>query len=195
MKKILILFLALFLLLVGCSTPNNGDNNNGNDNNDNNNGDTDNGNTDDGKTGSVVYYEEIKVSVEDAYDMYKDKYPDAKINEIEFEYKHNTYEYEIEGYDGTMEYEMKIDAISREILDESSDHESDEHGEISRDQLADIDKYLKLAFEDAGEGYFLDEWKLKVKDDYVKFEVELKADGKKVKYKYDFETGELLEKH
>ncbi|HIW21847.1 MAG TPA: PepSY domain-containing protein [Candidatus Dorea intestinavium] len=140
-------------------------------------------------------HENIKISVEEAFDMYLDKYPNTKINEIEFELEDDHYEYEIEGYDGNKEYELKINANSGEILEEDEDTEDEEQGELKRDDLGNVDKYLKEALADAGDGFWLDEYELKVKSNYTKFDIEVKNDkGDKIKYKYDFNSGELLKK-
>lgn len=143
----------------------------------------------------IQKHENIKISVEEAFDMYLDKYPNAKINEIEFELEDDHYEYEIEGYDGNKEYELKINANSGEILEEDEDTEDEEQGELKRDDLGNVDKYLKEALADAGDGFWLDEYELKVKSNYTKFDIEVKNDkGDKIKYKYDFNSGELLKK-
>lgn len=140
-------------------------------------------------------YDNIKVSVQDAFDVFTDKYPDANINEIELELENGSYEYELEGYEGDTEYELTIDAFSKEILDEDEDNESDERGKLEKDQLDDVEKYVKEALDDAGSDYWVDEWELKVKDDYIKFDIDLKTDNDdKLEYRYNYETGELLEK-
>lgn len=140
-------------------------------------------------------YSNINVTVHDAFDLFMDEYPNAKINEIELEREHNTYEYQIEGYEGTTEYELKIDAFTKEIISRDEDHEEHETGELKREQLDDIEKYVKEALDDAGSGYFVDEWELKVKSDYIKFEIEVENDdGDDIEYKYNYETGELIEK-
>lgn len=140
-------------------------------------------------------YNHIKVTVHDAFDLFMDEYPDATINDIELEREHNTYEYQIEGYEGTTEYELKIDAFTKEIISQGEDNDEHESGELKREQLDDVEKYVKEALDDAGAGYFVDEWILKVESDYTKFEIEVENDaGDDIEYKYNYETGELIEK-
>ena len=151
--------------------------------------------TNDEENVDTTEYDNIKVSVEDAFDVFMDKYPDAKVNEIELELEGNTYEYEIEGYEGTTEYEITIDAFTKETSDEHESHESDESGELNRDDLNKVNDYVEEALSDAGADYWVDEWELKVKSDYTKFEIELKNDNDdEIEYKYDFDSGELLDK-
>lgn len=188
MKRLSIILLIGALSLSGCQT----DTPNGDSPNNTNNSEKQEDNV---ENIDKTKYENIKVSVKDAFDTFMEKYPDAKINEIELELKHDTYEYEIEGYAGNVEYEVTIDAFTREILEEEESHEDDEKMEIKRAQLDKVDEYVKEALADAGDKYWMDEWELKAKSDYVKFDIELKTDdGAKLKYKYNYETGELLEK-
>lgn len=206
MKKPIML-LSLSLFLAGCQT---GENNTDDtpddqdtteeveDNEDNNEESEQKDETDQEDTEEetdTTDYDNIKVSVQDAFDVFTDKYPDANINEIELELENGSYEYELEGYEGDTEYELTIDAFSKEILDEDEDNESDERGKLEKDQLDDVEKYVKEALDDAGSDYWVDEWELKVKDDYIKFDIDLKTDNDdKLEYRYNYETGELLEK-
>jgi len=62
-------------------------------------------------------------------------------------------------------------------------------------QLTEKTGVLIRGLEDAGSDYWIDEWELKAKSNYTKFEVELKSDnGDEIEYKYDYKTGELLKK-
>lgn len=141
-------------------------------------------------------YEDIQVSVQDAFDIFMEKYPNAKINEIELEREDNSYEYKIQGHEENVEYELKIDAFTEEILEVEKDHEDDEKGEILREGLDKIENYVNESLEYAGTGYWVDEWQLKAKNDYTEFEVELESDaGEDLKYKFDYESGVLLEKN
>ena len=195
MKK-LSMFLIMTLcamVLIACQSDNEDQTDPGNEDDDTDiveNDDTESDEDDADKTD----YDQIEVSVEDAFDQYKDEHPDAKVNEIELELEDDTYEYKLEGYDGNTQYEMTIDAFSGEVLADEKESENDEEGEIEKADLDKIDEYVNEALEDAGDDYWVKEWELKIKSDYVKFDVELKNDdGDKNKYKYDYESGELLD--
>lgn len=216
MKKLWIILLVLVMVLVGCEAdksdpgPNQPNDNNANEdidqpdkdqdsdeNEDANDSNHEDSEGEDEAKGDLIKYKDkdIDVSVQEAFNIFKDKYPNAKINEIELEHEDEGYEYEIEGYEGNTQYELKINAHSGDILDDEKEKEDDEHGDIEEADLDKVEKYLKEAFEDAGDGYWLDEYELKSKSDYVKFDIDLKNDdGDKIKYKYNYETGELLEK-
>ena len=203
----MILLLVSVLALTGCQSDNSDKDNTNNDepgvaeeveNGDDleeeaNNGESE--ETEDNEDMDTTRHDNIKVSVEDAFDLYKERYPEAKVNEIELEKEDNIYEYKIEGYDGNTQYELEIHAFTKKILDEETEIEDDEHGEIRKDQLDKIDKYVKEALDDAGSEYWVDEWELEAKSDYIKFDIDLKTDsGNKLKYKYNYDTGELLKK-
>lgn len=217
MKKLWIILLVVVMVLVGCQADNggqgsqepddnnsgeniNGSENNGQDSQDNEDKNDPNSNDsgDEGESeGELVKYKDkdIEVSIQEAFDRFMEKFPESNINEVELEYKHNSYEYKIEGYGDRTQYELKIDAYSGDILDEEREREDDEHDGIKKEDLDKLDKYLEEVFKDAGSGYWLDEYELKAKSAYVKLDIELKNDqGNELKYKYNFDTGELLEK-
>lgn len=143
----------------------------------------------------VVINEKTITDAQEIFDVFMGKYPNAKVNEIELEREGGKYQYEIEGYEGSTKYELRIDATTKEILKEKRENNKNEYGEIKRDQLDKVDQYVKKALDDSGEGYLLKEWKLKAKNDYIEFTIELENNkGKEIKYKYNYETGELLGK-
>lgn len=207
MKKFIILLIIVSVFMVGCQPnnirgddPNNGGvevpENGGNDNlPEDDNSNKENNNPPNENNLGRRNYGDIQVSVQETFDIFMEKYPNARINEIELEFKDTTYEYEIEGYEGDTEYALKIDAFTKEIVKEEKSVESGEIDEIRKEDLDKIDYYVEEALKDASDGYWVKEWKLKVKSDYVKFEIELKNDnGDKIEYKYNYETGELLGK-
>lgn len=132
-------------------------------------------------------YQDIKLSIYDAYDIFKDKYPNAKINEIELYLKNNTYIYEIEGYEGNSKYELKIEAFSKDIIKEEKEAKTDQIGEIKKDKLETPEADLKKVIEETSPAYILKEYELKAKKDYLELEIELiNVNEERLEYKYNY---------
>lgn len=75
------------------------------------------------------------------------------------------------------------------------DKEIDFSGEITKEHVAKIDSFVDQALADAGADAKLDEWTLKFDDGIVKIEIEIDMpDLSDLEYKYDVNTGALLEK-
>lgn len=130
-------------------------------------------------------FQDIKLSIYEAYDIFRDKYPNAKINGIELYLKNNTYIYEVEGYEATSKYELKIEAFSKDIIKEESESKSGQIGEIKREDLETPEADLKKLLTEAGPEYILKEYELKAKRDYLELEIELiNADGEELEYKH-----------
>ncbi len=138
-------------------------------------------------------YEEVRISAQEAVEIFKKEFPQASINEIKLERKSSGYQYEFEGHEGTSQYELKIDGASGEILDRDVEKDEEQRGDLRKLDLSPIDDYLEDAFEKLGPGFWLDEWELEAKRGYIKFQLEVKnSEGSRVKFKYNYESGELL---
>ena len=137
----------------------------------------------------------LGVDIEQAFSIFKEKYSQAKVDQIEFEEDHGKTTYNIEGLAAGKQYEMTIDGQSGDVLKESEEVEQDEKAEITPADLDKVGHYIEQAKQEAGVGYEVKEYELKVKSEGKKFDLKLKTkDGQKLKYKFDFETGEILEK-
>lgn len=135
------------------------------------------------------------VDIEQAFSMFKEKYAQAKVYQIEFEEDHGKTAYNIEALAAGKQYEMTIDGQTGDVLKESEEVEQDEKAEITAADLDKVSQYIDQAKKDAGVGYEVNEYELKAKNAGTKFDLKLKnKDGQKLKYKFDFESGEILEK-
>lgn len=209
----LILVLALMLTLVAC-TP--GSNQSGNTQENqlteeqspdpNMNEDEDDQSTDDeNNTGdntsqgenaisANVSYEDIKLTPEEAFNNYMQEYPEAKVQKLQLDLDDGSYYYKIEGYDNENEYELKINPLDGTMIKEERDDRDDDDGEITVDHVRKIDELLEKALEEAGSDYEVEEWNLEWEDNKIVFEIELISDADEIEYKYDVNTGELIEK-
>lgn len=152
-------------------------------------------NPDDNNEGSNMSFEDIKITVEEAYKQFTDKFANAKVNEIELERENNSYYYKIEGYDDKNEYELKIDGSNGEVLDDKTDPIGDREGEISLEDVKKIDKLIEKAGSEVEEEFSIDEWKLEIEDGKAVLKIEFRDDNnKEVEYEYDIKTEELIKK-
>jgi len=143
--------------------------------------------------------EELEITVMEAFEIYEDKYPEAKVEEIEFDRSLDLgfYVYELEGYGGNRKYELKISAKDGSIVKEEMEvkdyHQSD--GEITKSHVEKIDSLVSEALKDARAGAKLDEWSLEFENGIATLDIEVDIDGgDDIEYKYDVETGKLMNK-
>lgn len=140
-------------------------------------------------------YADISVHPEEAFDLYLGKYPNAAITQIQLDKEDGIYVYEIEGFEGETEYELKIHTVDGTILKEDRDTDDDTDDQpLTREQVAKVKTLVDQALTEAGEGSILDEWTLDIDDGIAKLEIDLdKEDGEDEERTYNVDTGELLE--
>lgn len=144
---------------------------------------------------------EVKImTVQEVIDMYQKEYPDTDITSIELEKELGTFVFKVEGVDDTNEYELKINAETKEIAKNKQEKlDRDEQNGIKRNEdkldLADvltIDKATEIAEKEAGSGNAT-EWDLDKELNVTYWEVNV-VDGKnETSVKLDAKTGEILE--
>lgn len=140
-------------------------------------------------------YTNLTVKPEEAFDVYQDKYPNAKITQVQLDQDMGNFVYKVDGFEGTTEYELKIDPMDGTILKEDTDKDDDlDEMEITREQVEKVMDLVDKALSEAEDGASLKEWTIDADDGLVKLEVELDLDGfDDQEHTYDIETGELLE--
>ncbi len=143
-------------------------------------------------------YLDISVKPEDAFDIYMEKYPDSQVKEIQLDREDGKYIYEVEGFDSEREYEIKINPFNGDILKEDEEMDSmDDDDRLKVITRANVEKVQALvddAIGDVGEGAKLEEWTIEEDDGIIELEVEIEREGlDDIEYKYNVETGELLE--
>lgn len=152
-------------------------------------------NPDSNTDGSDMSYNDIKITVEEAYKEFKTKFDKAKVSEIELERENKSYYYEIEGYDEKNEFELKIDADSGEVVDDKTEPKGQRTGEITLKDLKKIDKIIEKASKEVEGDLSVDKWELKIEDGKPVLKIEFKDDNnKQVEHRYDLKTEELIKK-
>lgn len=139
----------------------------------------------------------ITIHTKEAINLFLEKYPDAKIDEISFEKEGSTFYHIIEGFDGSSEYELVIDAKDGNIIKEEvdGDDDDDDNEAIKLELVKDIQLLIDMAVADAGSDYYFKSYDVDFDDGINKLEVELKKEsGEDLEYKYNLETKELIEK-
>lgn len=209
MKKIAVILSLLFILTAcGNKAPQNAtktegtntkvsddkdknDMNNRNDKDDVN--DKDN-NANDAANGDVS----IGISVQEAVDAFKAKYPNVKISEIELDRESLGYVYQVNGFDDKNEYELQLDAKDGKILREQSEPENTaDDKEIKVDLISEIQSFIDKAQKEAGKEFFLNSYSFDIEEhgNFNKLSLELKnGSGAEYEYEYNLDTKELITK-
>ena len=131
-----------------------------------------------------------------AFDGFKKIHPDAKVESFQLEVEDGKAYYKVEGYDAKNEYEITVDAVTGEIVKNESKAEktSDKTADIQLAMLESIDKFMEEALKDAGQGYEAGEYGVELDDGKYVVNVEVVKGKKDITYKYDLESGKLIEK-
>ena len=134
----------------------------------------------------------------DAVKVFTNKYPNASIEDISFEKEMSGAQYEIEGFDETHEYDLKIYAIDGSIIKEEAEKDrTSDNKTIDLSLLSKVDELIEAALKDAGTDYYLDSYSLDFEEsgsfNQLEIEVKTKA-GKDIEYEYNLESGELIKK-
>lgn len=142
-------------------------------------------------------YEDIKVVPREVFNTFTEKYPNTKVKKLELDSENGSYIYEIEGYDATKNYELKINPMDGNILREKQDtkNSNDNKDEITIEDVNKIQDLIDETLKDAGNDYTIDEWNLKSNNGQIIFEIEVVNDNyHDIEYKYNVNSGELIEK-
>lgn len=155
--------------------------------------------TDNGESDAVTAatHENIKVTPEDAVAKFKEVHSDAQIESISLDDDDNKgFYYEIQGSNGSEEFEVEIDPVTGDIKRDEKSNESDKDGFIDEALVAKIHDFTAKAIEDAGrDKYYVTAWELSMDDGIAKVEVELHGhDIPELNYIYNAQSDELIEK-
>ncbi|HHU04541.1 MAG TPA: hypothetical protein GXZ81_05960 [Fastidiosipila sp.] len=141
----------------------------------------------------MVRYEDIRLSPGDALDISYEKYPNARIKEIELELEAGSYVYEVEGYTDEKKFKIYIDSISGNIIQSKEKVLKEKDIEITKESTSNIKEIVNRVLQEAGANSQLQEWSLKTRDGIPVLSIELRlADSQKAKYRYNLTNNELL---
>lgn len=142
-------------------------------------------------------YDGIKVTPVKVFKTYTGKFPGTKVKELELDFERGSYIYEIEGYDDTKEYELKIDTMNGIIVEEKQKQQDNKSktGEITLEDVHKIPELVNKTLKDAGDEFKVDEWALKTKRNQTVFEIEVvNEQNHDIDYTYNVKTGEIMKK-
>lgn len=139
-------------------------------------------------------------SVEDVIAIYQEQFPDTDITSIQLEKELSGFVYKVEGVDDDNEYELKINAETKEVVkDKTEKLDLDEQGGSKRNSdkldlegIISLDEATKIAEEKAGTGQAV-EWDLDRELTTTYWEVKVKDGTNEIQVKLDAKTGDILE--
>lgn len=138
------------------------------------------------------------ISLEDAIKVFTDKYPEANIEDISFDVDNNVAKYEIEAFDDSNEYDMEIAAKDGSIIKDNFEKDNTANKKaVDTALVSKVDDLVAETIKDAGADYYLDSYSIDYEETgaYNQLDVEVKnSNDKDIEYKYNLETGELIEK-
>ncbi|MDT2801224.1 PepSY domain-containing protein [Vagococcus lutrae] len=143
--------------------------------------------------------QEITVSLDDVIALYQETYPDTHLTSIELEPERNQYIYKLEGVDEQEEYELKVDATTKEIKkqkNESLDHDERngvklKNKAIDLTNLASLNDVTETAKKEAVD-YTPVEWELKQELGVTYWKVNLKQAHKEKEVKINAQDLSIL---
>ena len=148
----------------------------------------------------IENYEDVKIKPEEAFDNYMEKYPNTMVTKVELDKNLGSYMYKVEGFDSEKEYEIKIHPGNGEVTKAGEEKylidDDDKEDLITKENVDKVQALVDKSLIDAGEDVKLKEWTLDVDDGIAVLEVEIDVKGSNdIEYKYNVETGNLLEKN
>ncbi|MGG5368748.1 PepSY domain-containing protein [Enterococcus sp. AZ196] len=142
----------------------------------------------------------FKVSVDDAIKSYQEAYPDSDITSIDLETSFGKYLYKIEGVDDNKEYEVRVDADTKDVskereenLDmEDKDGVKRKEDKLDLENLLSIEEVSDIATKQVGSGKATD-WSLDKEMGTTYWEVKVLDGHKETEVKINAQSGEVLE--
>lgn len=142
----------------------------------------------------------FKVSTDEAIKAYQEAYPDSDITSLELESSLGKYLYKVEGVDDSKEYEVRVDADTKEVSkerEENLDMEDQEGVKRKEDKLEltdllSVEKVSDIAVEHVGKGKAT-EWSLDKDMGITFWEVKVMDGQKETDVKINAKTGDILE--
>lgn len=131
-----------------------------------------------------------------AFDGFKKLHANAKVESFQLEVENGKAYYKVSGYDAEKEYDVAVDAVTGDIAKDEFEAEntSAKTADIQLNMIEAVDKYMDEALKDAGQGFEAGEYEVEFEDGKYLVKVEVVNGNKDITYKYDFESGKLIEK-
>lgn len=139
---------------------------------------------------------QAQASKEAAFDKFKELHADMDLTQFALSYENGRLVYDLEGQMEGQEAELVLDANDLSVIKDDLDKDDDTNVDpaISKDMLDKIDALVDKAVKDRDGAYAIG-YSLSHDDGLWVLEVESKDQSKQeVEYKYNLETGDLIEK-
>lgn len=142
----------------------------------------------------------FKVSVDDAIKAYQEAYPDSDITSLDLETSFGKYLYKVEGVDDNKEYEVQIDAETKEMSKEREENldSEDQNGAKRKEDKLDltdllgVEKVSDIAVKHVGKGQAT-EWSLDKDLGITYWEVKVVDGQQETDVKINGKTGDILD--
>ncbi len=140
-------------------------------------------------------YDEIELTIEDAYAKFSEEKPNADLQKLELNYDdEDGYTYKIEGNDGMNYQEMKIDANTGDLSDvEEKEEDRDEDKIFASTHIDKLTGLVDKSVDEIDGEYNSMEWEVEMDDDVPTLTVSIDKEDGQVDYVYNLETEELIE--
>lgn len=142
---------------------------------------------------------EVKIiTLEEARDIYEKAHPKTDITSIQLDSTRGDFFYKIDGMDDSNDYEMKFNAVTKDIKKDKTEKLDKEDIGQNKDKKIDlsglktIDEVTEIAEKEATVGK-AEEWTLEKELGVTFWEVEVRDGHKETQVKIDAKTGKVLE--
>ncbi|MEG0293489.1 PepSY domain-containing protein [Enterococcus sp.] len=140
------------------------------------------------------------VTIAEAIEIFQKEYAGADITSLDIDTSFGKWVYKIEGVDDLKEYDLKIDATTKAILEREEDQlDNDDKNGIKRQEekldlsnLLSLDEITKIALEQTQGGQVTD-WDLDRDNGVTHWDVDVKNGKQEATVKINAQTGEVLE--
>lgn len=135
------------------------------------------------------------ITLDKAIETFRAQYPQSQLTKVGLDSYYNSFRYKIKGVEGNVEREMKIDALSGDLLKDANeqDHDALTKETISLDGVKDWREVFKLVQAKLGANTFVSEWELKADHGLLVYEFDMHSDQGSVDVTVNAKTGEILE--
>ncbi|HGM3894796.1 TPA: PepSY domain-containing protein, partial [Clostridioides difficile] len=151
----------------------------------------------DEKNNENLMEQDFKVPYTDAINIFKDKYKDADIVDLSLERDLNKFVYTVEGVDDNNEYKMKIDANTKDVLEDKTEKlDSEDLNGVARKEKLDLNdimtpqQAMEIALKE--QNGIVKEWSLDKDLDVTFYKIRIDKDKNEYDIKVDSKKGTVL---
>lgn len=137
---------------------------------------------------------EFDQSVQDAIDVFNERFADANITSIAFDTNQKTYVYEIQGHVPMKEVELKMDAMTGEIIKVEEEKDA---LDIRDEDVLDLvglvspQEAMRAALAEVGSGY-AKEWTLDSENGVTYYEIDVEGSTQSDDVRINAQTGQFI---